>query len=246
LDYDLDDVIELAMVKFTLNRAGEVGEAVSDLRGLRQPRGAIPPRITELTGIKNDDVLGKEIDSSIVGPFLDGVQLVIAHNAAFDRPFCERLWPQFRDLPWACSATQIDWQGEGISGSRLEYILANFGRFYSAHRAADDCFAVLFALSQQLQRSDERALEQLLRNARKTQARMYAVGATYELRLALKRRGYRWNDGMDGFPRAWWRDLELDDVDREKAFLAGLDPAVLIEPLLFKLTARNRFRRALD
>jgi hypothetical protein len=51
---------------------------------------------------------------------------------------------------------------------------------------------------------------------------------------------------MDGFPRAWWRDLDLHEIDHEKAFLLRLNPAVLIAPLMFKLTARNRFRRALD
>lgn len=246
LDHDLDEVIELAMIKFTFDREGSIGGLIDEFSSVREPGVPIPAKITELTGITADAVAGKEIDPVAVSQFLGGANLVIAHNAAFDRPFCERLWPIFRDMAWACSATQIDWASEGVSGTRLEYILVNFDRFYSAHRAIDDCAALLFALCHSLPKSGATPFEQLLRNARKAQARVYAVGASYELRLVLKKRGYRWNDGTDGFPRAWWRDIDLTEVDREKAFLSQLPESTPIEPFFFKLTARNRFRRALD
>ena len=34
----------------------------------------------------------------------------IAHNAAFDRPMLERLWPCFAEKPWACSSVFGDAQ----------------------------------------------------------------------------------------------------------------------------------------
>ena len=45
--------------------------------------------ITELTGITNEMVSGKHIDGSSVSEFLKDVDLIIAHNAKFDRAFFE-------------------------------------------------------------------------------------------------------------------------------------------------------------
>ena len=39
-------------------------------------------------------------------------------------------------------------------------------------------------------------------------------------RNLLKQRGYRWNGGEDGRPRAWYRDLDRDLVAEEEIFLA--------------------------
>jgi DNA polymerase-3 subunit epsilon len=243
LDPELDEIIELGMIKFAFNRVGEIGRIKGEFQGMREPAAPIPKDIVELTGITDDLVAGKSLPQGDIVGFLADADLVIAHNAAFDRPFCERLIPAFQDMAWACSMCQIDWQHEGVTGTKLEYILGAFGRFYDAHRATDDCLAVLFALSRPLPRSGQGAMRVLLENARKPQVRVYAAGAPYELRLPLKRRGYRWNDGMDGFPRAWWRDVDLEEVDVEKDFLRSLTERPLIEPELFKLTARNRFRR---
>ncbi len=67
--------------------------------------------------------------------------LVIAHNAGFDRRFLEKLAPGFALKAWACSQSQIDWEGEGIEGTRLSYLVAGAGYFYDKHRAVNDCLA---------------------------------------------------------------------------------------------------------
>ena len=245
LDPELDEIIELGMFKFKFERNGKVGQIGGEFQRVRQPSGPIPETIVELTGITDEMVAGKSLPPAAVLDFVTDVDLVIAHNAAFDRPFCEKLFPVFQNMSWACSMCQIDWQQEGVSGTKLEYILNFFGRFYDAHRATDDCLAVLYLLSERLPRSGKSAMQVLLENARKTQIRVYAMGASYELRMPLKRRGYRWNDGIDGFPRAWWRDLDDEAVDTEVQFLASLADKNPIEPVTFKLNSRNRFRRAI-
>jgi DNA polymerase-3 subunit epsilon len=68
------------------------------------------------------------------------------------------------------------------------------------------------------------------------------VGAPYDLRIPLKRAGYRWNDGTNGFPRAWWKDVDGELVKVETAFLEHLAPDV-VAPQLFRMTAKTRFRR---
>lgn len=53
--------------------------------------------------------------------------IVIAHNAAFDRPFCERIWPIFAAKPWACSLREVGWKAEGFEGTKLRDIAAGHG-----------------------------------------------------------------------------------------------------------------------
>ena len=242
LDFEIDEVIELGMMKFSFSRSGEIGEFFAEYKSLNAPKSKIPPSVTKLTGIGDADVSGCKIATDDVDSFIAGSALVIAHNAAFDRPFCEGLSPKFAELSWACTATEVDWGSEGIAGSRLEYIANSFGRFYEAHRAIDDCNAVANVLTFRLPISGELVLDALLRAARRTETRVFAEGAPYEVRIPLKRMGYRWNDGQNGFPRSWWKDVGSDDLDRELAELASLDGGN-IRPQLFRMTARNRFRR---
>jgi DNA polymerase-3 subunit epsilon len=242
LDHDIDEVIELGMLKFTFDRLGRVGSEFAVFQAFNEPSVPIPAAITELTGISDGEVRGQRISPTSLNAFLHDASLVIAHNAAFDRPFVEQLSPAFAALPWACSATEVDWRSEGIVGSRLEYVAMAFGGFYEAHRALDDCNAVGNILTYDLPKSQTRTLAVLLQAARRVQARVCAVGAPYDLRIPLKRAGYRWNDGTNGFPRAWWKDVDGELVKVETAFLEHLAPDV-VAPQLFRMTAKTRFRR---
>ena len=244
LDSSADEVIELAMLKFTFTRAGKIGSVIETYQSLNEPKNPIPPLITQLTSIDDAAVKGHQISQSEVNNFLDDVVLLIAHNATFDRPFCEQISPKFIDIAWACSATEIAWNVEGVAGARLEYILQSFNIFFQAHRAMDDCRALLEVLSHSLPKSNESVLGVLLDRARRTEARLFALGASYELRGTLRSRGYRWNDGRNGYPRAWFRDVSVDVVETEENFLRKLSSN--ISPEHFNLTAKNRFRRRED
>lgn len=51
-------------------------------------------------------VAGQSIDIDAVAAFVEDADLVIAHNAKVDRPFCENLAPGFDYKPWACSVSE--------------------------------------------------------------------------------------------------------------------------------------------
>lgn len=59
----------------------------------------------------------------------------------------------------------------------------------------------------------------LLTNARTASVRIWAEGAPFEHKDALRARGYRWSDGNNGSPRAWWKDVEEDAVEAEVSYL---------------------------
>jgi DNA polymerase-3 subunit epsilon len=102
LDHAKDEVIELGMVGFTYDEDGRVGDVVGVFSALRQPYSPNPPEITKLTGITDEMVAGKTISVDEVEAFIEPADLLIAHNAGFDRPFCERLAPGFVPKAWAC------------------------------------------------------------------------------------------------------------------------------------------------
>ena len=102
---------------------------------------------------------------------------------------------------------------------KLTYLLNDFGYFYDGHRALDDCYAALQVLSNVLPGAPESSFAEFLKTARKAIVRIWAEGAAFEHKDALKMRGYRWSDGTNGLPRAWWIDVEEDAVDDEVSYL---------------------------
>ena len=173
--------------------------------------------------------------------FADEAVIVIAHNSGFDRKFAERYWPIFQRKAWGCSATEIEWRKHGFEGSRLGYLLNGAGFFHQAHRAVDDCHALLEILSVELPTTGTSALAVLLERARKKTMRLWAEQSPFDLKDVLKRRGYRWSDGADGRPRSWYVDLDESRLDDEIAFLRTDIYLRDVEPSVQTLTAFDRF-----
>ncbi|MFD2207428.1 3'-5' exonuclease [Kiloniella antarctica] len=219
LNHDQDEVIELAMIPFRFTRHGQILDLEPAFDQLQEPSKPISTEITELTGITNEMVKGQKIAGEVVTQMVSQVDLVIAHNANFDRKFVEIKWPIFEKKSWGCSQKDIPWSREGIAGSKLEYIAVHYGFFYDAHRAETDCRAGLEILSRDLPRSDKSALRALLENARKPVYRICAEQAPFQSKDILKARGYRWNDGANGQPKAWYIDCSEDEHEAELEYL---------------------------
>ena len=221
LDTNQAEVIELAMIKFLYTSDGVVLRILEEFCKLQQPKTPISAEITRLTGISNEIVEGRTIDPAEVDAFVADAEIVIAHNAKFDRPMVERVWDTFKSCNWACSLDQIPWREDGFEGTRLAYLVAHLGLFYDAHRADDDCRALLHLLGTPLGPEGQPALATLLANARASTTRLYAQYAPFESKDLLKSRGYRWSPGTSGSIKSWWRDLPTKDVEGELEYLRG-------------------------
>src|SRR4029077_11033895 len=184
---------------------------------------------------------GHRIDPDVVTAFVEDSVIVIAHNANFDRKFAERYWPVFEQKSWGCSATEVEWRKHGFDGSRLGYLLAGVGLFHDAHRATDDCRALLEILSSDIPRLNRSAFAVLLERARRKTVRIWAEQSPFELKDTLKKRGYRWSDGSDGRPRSWYVDVDEAKLDDEIVFLKTEIYVRDVEPRLQMLTAFDRF-----
>ncbi|CAH2030557.1 3'-5' exonuclease [Trichlorobacter ammonificans] len=221
LDHRQDRIIELGIVAFAYDPVtAEILRVTGRYNGFEDPGAPLAREITEITGITDDMVRGQALDDEQVMALVAGADLVIAHNAAFDRPFVEARYPAFAGIPWACSVLQIDWQAERLQARSLEYLLFKFGWCINAHRALDDAEGVLGLLLERLPVSDRSVFAALLEGSRQSATRIHAVGAPFDKKELLKQRGYRWHDGADGKPKCWWIGIVDTREQEELAFLA--------------------------
>ena len=129
LDHRKDEIIEIGAVAFTFDDAGTIGDVTGVYGGLKQPLKPIPREITRLTGITDEMVAGQVIDMARLRSLIGPADLVIAHNASFDRPFCEAFSGMFSDKAWACSVSEIDWAARGFEGTKLGYLIGQIDCF---------------------------------------------------------------------------------------------------------------------
>lgn len=222
LDVSTDEIIQLAMVKATYGKvSGRLGRMLGVFDRFREPSVPITPEITKLTGITPAMVAGQHIDGAEVAAFLADAALIVAHNSTFDRPFCEKHWPTFVDTYWACSLKEIDWRAEGFEGTKLGYLAIGAGFWFDGHKALNDVWALAEILAHPLPVGGQQAFGAILDSARQTTCRVKAIDTPFDLRLPLKKRGYRWESGEQG-ARGWWLDVPEPLYEAELAFLRDL------------------------
>ena len=214
LDQAKEKIIELALLRVDVDSATglPLGE-VQVYDGLEDPGKPIPAEVVKITGITDADVRGQALDAARVAQLLEGVDVVIAHNAGFDRPFVEARFPAFSDVAWACSFVDIDWKGQGRGSAKLESLAQDNGWFYDAPRAEMDCHALLAVLARPLPLAQHTGLTHLLQAARHPSYRLSATNAPFDAKDLLKARGYRWNADQ----RVWATRLG-DDAELQAEF----------------------------
>jgi DNA polymerase-3 subunit epsilon len=216
LDLEADQIIELAVLSFEFDpESGQVFRILGAYDGLEDPGRPIPPEATAVHGITDAMVAGKRVDDARVQELVEGADIVIAHNAEFDRPFLERRLPLFETLPWACSYRQIDWTAEGIGSAKLEYVAYVSGFFFDAHRAEMDCRATLEILQTPLPMSAESPLKLLYSRLNQKDWRVYALGSPFDSKDLLKERSYRW----DAQRKVWHRTMDEAATREEISWL---------------------------
>ncbi|HYD51526.1 MAG TPA: 3'-5' exonuclease [Gemmatimonadaceae bacterium] len=233
-----DRIIELAMLPFTFDRAlGVVLTADEPVSWLEDPGMPIPERVVELTGITDAMVAGTRIDDEAATAVLARADLVIAHNARFDRPFVEARLPVAAERYWACSLGEIAWKERGNPSPALGALLiTHAGEFppegddARAHRAATDCAMTLHLLATP-HADGTLPFATLLASARRKTTRVSAIGAPFDRKDLLKARGYAWNG------TAWSIERAPEQVGDETAWLeahvydGGARPGYVVEPV---------------
>ena len=153
----------------------------------------IPAQITQLNqqwrkGLEYFEVL------------LDSADVVVAHNAEFDRQWFGK--DPLPSIPkaWICTMEDIAWPDNRVQSSRpsVRDLALSYGvPVWNAHRALTDCIY----LAEVFRRCDD--LEDLLVKGLEPR-RLMKAQVSYDQRHLAKKAGFRWNDPVPG---AWTRRL---------------------------------------
>lgn len=205
LDHRADVVTEIAVLPFVASvKTGALLAVGPEYAALQDPGRPLTPEIVKLTGLTDEMLHGQDIDWAAVSSMVGAADVVIAHNAAFDRGFVDPMIGSPRKV-WACTKELLDWNA--YPSARQELLCAFHGFFYAGHRALHDADALLHLLSHGYMRP-------LMDAAKRPSWVVRASGAPFSTKDALKARGYRWAAGE----RVWW--TSTTDADAETAWIA--------------------------
>ena len=242
-----DRVIEVAMLPFTYTVDGRVAEVLHDeaLDCLQDPGQPLAAEITHLTGLTDDDLRGRSIDVDAANARIARADLIVAHNARFDRPFLERALPSTRTRHWACSRREVPWTAHGMPSTALHCLACSYGAFArDRHRALADCEAGVWLLAQTLPGDGQHVMAALRERAARETVRLWAAEAPIEYKDELRARGYQWMPTTrNGIARAWWTEVDAGQADAEIEWLRGTVRAGRFRSVpQLRVTARDRWR----
>ncbi|TCM16437.1 DNA polymerase-3 subunit epsilon [Novosphingobium sp. PhB165] len=235
LDHETDKIIELAIQRFRFDDTGRIVQVGQPRVWREDPGVPLDPRITKLTGLTNEVLENQKIDEALAIEILSSADLIIAHNARFDRPFVDKRLPAIAGKPWACSMAEPDWLELGFDGKALAHLVSQCGWFYEGHRAENDILALIYLLAHDLP-DGVTILAKLLAASEQPSYRVNAIDAPFESKDLLKARGYRWNAAL----RFWSKEISATDHDDEKLWLTNEVYRGFGEPAFISVTACER------
>ena len=148
---------------------------------------------------------------------MDAADVLVAHNAAFDRQWFGRGHLPATDKRWLCSMEDMCWPSERQLRSRpsvRDLALAYEIPVWAAHRALTDCIY----LAEVFRRCDD--LEQLIERGLEPRQLMRAQ-VSYDDRHLARDAGFRWNEPVKG---AWARRLSAREASNLDFPVVPVDP----------------------
>lgn len=137
---------------------------------------------------------------------IDAADVLVAHNAAFDRQWFGRSQLPSISKPWLCSMEDIRWPEQRQLRARpsvRDLALAYEIPVWAAHRALTDCIY----LAEVFRRCED--LEQRLAHGLEPRV-LFKAQLSYDQRHLAREAGFRWNDPVPG---AWTRRLSAREAD---------------------------------
>lgn len=152
--------------------------------------------------------------------YADRIDFCVSHDRGSLPDVLRTGLPVLRGIPWASARDAVDWRRLGVEGDGLSPILGRFGLFADVSEPRGGCDALVEALSaDRWQTETDPPFMQLRRLLDARHVEVVATGPTYEIRDALKQRGYRWNHGVGGVGKHWSLVVSYRDALVEIAWL---------------------------
>jgi DNA polymerase-3 subunit epsilon len=225
LDRDHDEVIEVGYVLWSVEHRTvlECYSAVLSGDGnAAELFNAIPP------GARSFGT-DPEIAWTIAGQAAQQADLVLAHQADFDRAFVWRAASSFETstpydgaadllkLRWVCTIEDFLWPIVSASKSLVSIALAHGVAVTSAHRAINDCL-LLARLLERVDHVDD-LLHLALQRASRPKAEFIAR-TPYQQKDLVKAAGFHWNGTV------WSRYMAVEDAEKLPFEVVTVDKAI--------------------
>lgn len=219
LDTQSDEVIDLAarIIFYDQSNGQIISVAKDTFQQLNEPSKPIPNGISKLTGITNDQVIGKKINWQSFAAYIKDVDLIVSHNAPFDRPFIDRN-VRYPKIPWACSVRNIDWLSKGYDSTKLTLLSIYHGFFNDSHSAASDVNSLIHLLSQNDFQSGRMYFSELIVEAFIPRVLITVYETRFEIKDEIKFHGYKWVPSQ----RSWIKLIKKKSLEAELNFLGEI------------------------
>lgn len=216
LNKDQDKIIEIALKLGAINKtSGDLLGVISNYQSFQDPEFLIDERITMINGINNHMVKDQSIDWIRVKEIVNDSDIIVAHNAAFDRGFMDQALDISKEKIWSCSIGDIDWLKRGFSSSKQELLCIWHGFYYDSHRAMFDVNALIALLTHDSYNENKPIIE-LIENSQKPLHKLLALHSPFESKDQLRNNKYKW----DPEKKCWWKYLKSEEIESEKQWLA--------------------------
>ena len=214
-DSTKDKIIEIGIRPFTYNSdERRIVSAENSYSSFSDPGFKLPENITKITGISDAQLKGRSIDWNIVKDYFDDADIIVAHNATFDRPFIDKN-VNYSETVWACSWSQINWLAKGFPKSSLDLLTIYHGFYGDAHRAAEDADLLLHLLSFSPPNQSSSYFSELLVNSHTPYRMVLISNLPYEHREEIKKFRFRW----DSKNKLWYRLISSSNYRNEEIHL---------------------------
>jgi DNA polymerase III subunit epsilon len=207
LSSETDQIIEIGVIIFEYDKdTKKITRILEEISELQESISPLRQKIIDITGITDDDLKGQTIDWNLFEEKMKGVEFIIAHNAAFDRGFMDQVSQFCREAKWCCSLNDILWADNGYPILKLDTLAIYHGFFNdNAHRASDDCKALLYLLT------FNDYMSEMIKASESTNHLVFAKGTKFSTKLTFNDMEYKWSAN----PKLWYK-LYRDKDDAEE------------------------------
>lgn len=198
LDPTKDPLVEIACIRWSVPHAC----VLSTWSTLVQAEANAAESVNKIPAAALPSASPKPSVFGLLHQLAEKSDIIIAHNASFDRGFLPDL-----GKPWVCSMEDIAWPGAKPGGfsSVIDLALANDIAVAQAHRALADCQLLARLLERMVEKKMD--LQAMFAHAMRPKAEFLAM-ASFEQKDIVKAHGFKW------FPdqKQWRRRMAIEDV----------------------------------
>lgn len=195
---ETDFTIEVAVTLFDVQRAQPIASFASLIRAPQNEAFVVNgiPEVMLSEAREADEVW------RCVKWLISPGQLIVAHQAAFDRSFCPPL-----EKPWACTIADFQFPGVKQTNHLLTLALGLGVGVVNAHRAMADVDTLVRVFMRLAEKGVD--IEKLFQLAIRPKTRVVSL-APFEQKDIVKQYGFQWDKDR----KQWWRDIPPEDIEK--------------------------------